>query len=202
MSCVLASAFILILTTASRLPAAGTPEVRPVDVLEVNEKQWFDHDHLRLPWFNLESVPAGTLRTFQVGPLVQALYDAGATLLLYGKNYAGARYVVAQGPRTGAFRYAFGFASLLTIPGVKADDLTEEPVAWAVEDGGVLCASNGHRTYAGSSKGRNSYLTAIDVKTGKIFWRSRPLIATCPATGSQGTYRYGHGLTKDRILFV
>jgi hypothetical protein len=107
------------------------------------DQEWFERNGLELPGFDLDNLPAGIPRTFQRGPLVQALYDLDSTLLLYGKDYSGARYVVAQDPKTGSFRYAFDFADFLTVPGVKAYDLSEEPVTWALEEAGILYVANG-----------------------------------------------------------
>ena len=160
-----------------------------------DDKEWFERNGLELPRFDLDNLPDGILRTFQGGSLVQALYDWDSTLLLYGKDYSGARYVVAQDPKTGSFRYAFDFANFLTVPGLKADDLTEEPVTWAAEEGGFLYVSNGHRTYAASSKGRNAYLTAINVKT-----RQDPVAQPPPGGEHVQLYDSG-GRDRYRVRF-
>ncbi len=141
-----------------------------------DETEWFEKNALELEKFDPENLPADIPATFKGLPLNQSLYGRGNTLLLYGKDGSGARYVMAMDSKTGAFPWAFDFVNFLAAPG-GSDEFTEQPVTWAVEEGGVLYVSNGHRTYASSSKGKNAYLTAIDVKKGKILWRSQPLVA-------------------------
>jgi hypothetical protein len=52
-----------------------------------------------------------------------------------------------------------------------------QELRWAVLDGNTLYVSNAHRTYASASKGKNAYITAIDITTGKVIWRSNPKVA-------------------------
>lgn len=44
-------------------------------------------------------------------------------------------------------------------------------------EGDIAYVAAAHRTYASSSKGKNAYLMAINIKTGKIKWMTKPL--TC-----------------------
>ena len=46
-----------------------------------------------------------------------------------------------------------------------------------VKGHGVLYVSHSHNTYAKSSMGTNAYIIAVDLVTGKILWRSAPLVA-------------------------
>ncbi len=138
---------------------------------------WFEANGLELDRFDPANLPGVLPKSFRGLPLYQALFGKGHTLLLYGKDGAGARFVVAMEDKTGAFSWAFDFASFLSAPGVPEEDLTEQRVTWAAEEGGVLYVSNGHHTYASSSQGKNAYLTAIDVKAATVLWRSRPLVA-------------------------
>jgi hypothetical protein len=55
---------------------------------------------------------------------------------------------------------------------------TFQQLQWAeVSDDSILYVSNAHRTYAESSGGLNAYMTAIDLKTLEVRWRSEPLVA-------------------------
>jgi hypothetical protein len=162
-----------------------------------DEKEWFERNDLELDRFEPEGVPAEIPRTFQGSSLIQALYGSEDYLLLYGKAHTGARYVVGM-TKNGAFRFAFDFVNFLRVPDVTADEFNEETVTWAVEEGGVLYVANGHRTYASSSKGLNAYLTAIDLKTGKILWRSRPLVANAQNfVVADDVIATGYGFTKE-----
>ncbi|HEY9422569.1 MAG TPA: hypothetical protein VIW92_14230, partial [Thermoanaerobaculia bacterium] len=162
---------------------AGADRAGPYSLVEISsrpnkitdEGDWFERNGLALPQHDPEEVPSRIPYEFQDATLIQTIARPGNTLLLYGKDYAGARYVVGMDPRTNATRYAFDFVNFLKAPGTEGGDLNEQLVIWALERDGVLYVSNGHRTYASATQGKNAYLTAIDIKTGKILWRTRPL---------------------------
>jgi len=48
---------------------------------------------------------------------------------------------------------------------------------WAQMQDGVLYVSHGHRTYAKSSGGKNAFISAIEVESGRLLWQSAPLVA-------------------------
>ncbi len=54
---------------------------------------------------------------------------------------------------------------------------TYQALKWAEVEDGVLYVSNAHRTYAESSNGSNGYITAIDIQTNEIIWRSQSLVS-------------------------
>lgn len=110
--------------------------------------------------------------------LVQAIEGRRHAFLLYGPDFSGGRYLVALDPITRQESYAFDFQSYITPPAAPASEreFVDEMLQWAQEADGLLYVSNFHRTYAKSSRGQNGYLTALDPKTGRIRWRSRPLV--------------------------
>lgn len=60
--------------------------------------------------------------------------------------------------------------------GEVLDGLDAQEVRWARIVNGMLIVSNFHRTYAESSAYNNAYLTAIDLDSGEVIWRSDPLV--------------------------
>lgn len=52
-----------------------------------------------------------------------------------------------------------------------------QAVVWAQASEGVLFVSQSHRTYAASSGGHNAYVTALDIDSGAVLWRSPPLVS-------------------------
>jgi hypothetical protein len=70
-------------------------------------------------------------------------------------------------------------------------EYVHEAVFWGFVKDGVLFVANGHRTYAKASNGENAYITALDVRSGQLLWRSAPLVANASAF----VYRKGHILT-------
>ena len=61
---------------------------------------------------------------------------------------------------------------------VKEDlPYTKQEVTWAERVGDILYVSHGHRTYAKSSAGLNAWISAIDLSSGALLWRSEPLVS-------------------------
>lgn len=124
------------------------------------------------------------------GAALETAVRQGSTVFLV---YEG-RYLVAADARTRAFRYAFDLTSF-TQPPNRGDF---EPVTWAREVDGVLYVSNAHQTYAQQTNGRNAYVSAIDLGTKKLRWRSRALIANARTFVVSGDLIVaGYGFTAE-----
>jgi hypothetical protein len=109
--------------------------------------------------------------------------------------YAG-RYLVKAGERG----YAFDFRRFMRPPnGAWIEELT-----WARQAGGVLYVQHTHLTYASATRGRNAYLTAVDVAAGKILWRSPALVANARTFVVAGDLIVsGYGFTaEDDFLYL
>lgn len=126
-------------------------------------------------WFQLRPpLPAWAPRQVQGEPRQQAIYQHGGNVfLLYGRDGSSARYVVGGRQRADKPRYAFDFVNF----GHAPSGSWFEPVTWAREVDDVLYVSNSHLTYASATKGRNAYVSAIDLRTKKTRWRSPALVA-------------------------
>ena len=111
------------------------------------------------------------------------------------------RFVVGATTRTQALRYAYDL-SALTRPPNRGEF---EPVTWAREVDGVLYVSNSHLTYATQTKGRNAYLTAIEIGARKTLWRSPALVAnarTFVVTGDLIVAGYGFTAEPDFLYLL
>jgi len=53
---------------------------------------------------------------------------------------------------------------------------TDPEVRWAWMDASVLYVSIFHMTYAKSSRGQNGFILAFEVPSGKLLWKSAPLV--------------------------
>jgi outer membrane protein assembly factor BamB len=94
-------------------------------------------------------------------------------LLFYGDDAVSVRYVVGANARSHELVYAYDFVEFGRPPGRGE----YEPVMWAREAKGVLYVSNTHLTYASQTRGRNAYLSALDLRVKRTRWRSRALVA-------------------------
>jgi hypothetical protein len=174
-----------------------------------DEREWFERNGLELPVYGLpgeegeagaRALPRFVPREFRGERIVRALRGpAGGVLAVYGRDGGEGRYLVAL-DSAGRFRYGFDFDTYAYAPGTPQRErkFTYEQVTWAVEEGGTLYVSHAHNTYARSSKGMNAYVTAIDTRTGRVVWRSRPLVSNASNFElAGGLLVTGYGFTSE-----
>ena len=94
-------------------------------------------------------------------------------LRLEGPDGSTLHVVVAPG------RYAYDFRRFARPPRIATGEreFVYEETVYAKEAAGLLFVETAHSTYARSSYGQNAYLNAVDLKTRKLRWRSRALVA-------------------------
>ncbi len=140
--------------------------------------------------------PAWTRKTYRGTEFESAARQPGKAFLIYG-----GRYLVAVATRNRAFRYAYDFAAFTRPP----NGGEFEPLTWAREVAGVLYVSNSHLTYATATRGRNAYVTAVDLKTKRTLWRSPSLVAnarTFVVTGDFIVAGYGFTAEPDYLYLL
>lgn len=178
-----------------------------------DEAAWASRNDLDLREYHvpgsLDNLPLPPLPSFptsyssSAGPmrLVRAIRQRGGhVLLVYGRDFSSGRFVVGTDLRTKRPRYVFDFGAYayapVTEPGARA--FVYQRVVWAAEAGATLYVETAHSTYARSSGGLNAYISAIDLKTGKLKWQTGPLVAnadTFEIVG--GTIVSGYGFTEE-----
>ncbi len=104
------------------------------------------------------------------GRLIRAPRPSGLTI--DGEDGATRHYVFGR-------NYAFDFRNYAWPPRIARGEreFSYEQVVWAKEAAGKLYVETAHSTYARSTYGRNGYLSAIDVKTRRLLWRSPAQVA-------------------------
>jgi hypothetical protein len=182
-----------------RVPARATQRpARPPRLVQMSsapnsitdEREWFERHNLSLPLYKLEDEPLGDA-FFQAAPLprfvplgyrtkrlVMAIRQPRGLLAVYGDDYASGQYLVAL-DSSGRFRYGYDFGNYAYAPQPRPGErqFVYQKIEWAAEADGTLYVQHSHSTYARSSRGMNAYLTAIDTGTGRVLWRSAPLVA-------------------------
>ena len=131
------------------------------------------------------------------GAALESAFRQGSKVFLV---YDG-RYLVGANARNQSLRYAFDL-SALTRPPNRAEF---EAITWAREVDGVLYVSNSHATYAVQTKSRNAYVSAIDLRTGKLRWRSPALVAnarTFIVAGDSIVAGYGFTAEPDFLYLL
>ena len=149
----------------------------------------------------LVPIPAWIPKTYEgVANTQPVILQPRAVLLIYGRDGLTARYVLGA-TRTGDIRYAFDFVRFWHSPGGGMP----QQVTWAQQVGGVLYVETTHLGYASTSKGRNAYLTALDIATGRILWRTPGLVAnaqTFVVTGNLIVSGYGFTAEPDYLYLI
>jgi outer membrane protein assembly factor BamB len=140
--------------------------------------------------------PSWAPRAFRGAELDDVVRQQGNVFLVYG-----GRYVVGARAGTQALRYALDVGTFTQPP--NRGEL--EPVTWVRESDGIVYVSNSHLTYAAQTKGRNAYLSAIDLERKKTLWRSRALVAngrTFVVTGDLIVSGYGFTAEPDFLYLL
>lgn len=144
--------------------------------------------------------------------LYQIIVCEEAVLAVYGSppNRFGVvldpRMLVVLDPVNGRVLHVLDFLTYCEGPACQGldEDVVFQQIRWAWVEDGILYVSNAHRTYAESSRGRNAYITAIDLSTYRRLWRSSPLVSNSEnfvVTGD--AIITGYGFTdEDDFVYV
>jgi hypothetical protein len=125
-----------------------------------------------------EPFPADVPAIYRGSSLARVLQFPEATFLLYGDRNEPF-LLVAVDPTSKEVRYAFDFERYTMAPELVESDrpYVYQAIRWVRQVDNVLYVSTGHRTYSASSFGKNAYITAIDITSGHVLWRSPALVA-------------------------
>lgn len=185
----------------------------------IDDARWFHDVDWRLPAVFRSDVARGTdipttpppavadlPRALGGEPAHRYLVDGELRVGVFG---AGSRWALLGlfERETSALVRAFDFTRWITAPATLPGDegFVDQSVGWAEVRGGVLFVSHFHRTYARSSRGHNAYLSAIDVESGTLLWRSAPLVcnaANFVVTEDHILCGYGFTAEPDRVTVV
>ena len=137
--------------------------------------------------------------------LWQVIYGMEAMIASYGlpPNRFGVvldpRVMISFRYESGPAEWALDFSRWAYGPVSDVDPLfLTQSVRWAEESAGILYVSCYHRTYAESSGYQNGYITAIDLASMEVLWRSEPLVCNSANFLVVGdTIVSGYGFTDE-----
>lgn len=148
-----------------------------------DEAAWFTRNKINLSPYHsgrelLPRFADAFPKSYQGAPLLAVAPSGENVALIYGRDGAG-RFVLLSDAKGRTFKTGFDFASWMRAPKTKSGDegYVEQGLTWALVGDGVLYVSHAHRTYAESSMGMNAYIGAVEIKTGKVLWRSPALVS-------------------------
>lgn len=176
------------------LPAIGRKPDSSVrlKILSAKSNQITDHEEwwianglksltyqVRNQWMRIKgNTPDIIPESYQNAMLVKVI-KGNPLLAIYGANFTDGRYLLAIDPNNGQALFAMDFNLYLWPKSFKKRDqlFVSMQTRWAQVVGRTLYVSHSHATYAKSSNGYNAYITAIDIPSNRILWRSAPLVS-------------------------
>lgn len=116
--------------------------------------------------------------------LSHAVEQEGYVLLFYGNPpdmlhiVSNISLLVVRDVNTETVRYSLDMSLYGMAPEYVERDKEHvfQSVRWAYIEAGVLYMENAHWRYAESSKGKNAFISAIDLQRSELLWRSKPLV--------------------------
>jgi hypothetical protein len=139
-----------------------------------------------------EGVRADIPRTFGLEDLRAILPHGDKTLLVYGGRFlAIVRGDVAE--------RVFDFETFRHPPKVNPQykEFAVQDVTYAEVEDGILYVCNGGGSYAKEVFGKKGFLSAIEVSSGKLLWRSAPLTCNSTFVISGAHIISGYGFTDE-----
>lgn len=145
-----------------------------------------------------------------LGPVVPAHVDGlmaisawrgeGGGYVVYGADYSSGTLLAIYDTDFTLLVGELDFSAYAFAPKVlKGDEAyVKQSIRFAQIVDEVLYVAHSHNTYAKSSGGMNAYITAIDLESRQILWRSAPLVANTPNFIIQGDgIITGYGFTDE-----
>jgi hypothetical protein len=147
-------------------------------------------------------LPTNLPAAFGTSGMTLAIDDGVHYVVAYGPYATQGRYLAVIDRKRHAVDGLLDLASFLEPPKALVqpgeNDFVHGGIAWAVVEDGVAFVSTGHLTYAHASGGRNAFVSAIDLATGKLLWQSAPLVSNARNFIVRGNHIItGYGFTKE-----
>jgi hypothetical protein len=166
-------------------------EFFPGDFLS-RRRTWLDENRLTLSIeTNVALLPAVIPRSYRGHPVQSLIQGSEQSFILYGSavrvfgsDYFQPSILVAVDPSVTSVSYVYDFSQYVYSPDPPQKDASGstiekdrifEGLDWATQVGDTLYVANGYNGYAADSNGLTGYITAIDLHTNTLLWRSAPL---------------------------
>ncbi len=171
----------------------------------VDEEAWFSDNELHLE--SSKKVPPDVAGEIDDHKLVRAIPGSDYLSLVYADDQDEGRYLFLWSMESRRYEYGFDFGSYLYAPGDPevGKQVISQAIDWVVVKESVLYISHSHKTYADSSRGMNAYITAIDLSSRKLLWRSDPLVSNAAnfvVIGNTIISGYGFSAEPDYLYLL
>lgn len=174
---------------------AKTKKVTPLKLTQkskktnkiIDEDKWFTKNKLNSRSYQVtdetndyeKPLPDYVELNYNTLIITNAFYDDNYVYCIYGADYSEGYILIVYDKKDKEIVYQYDFSNYrYSSKYVKEDyDYIQQKIMWATIKDNVLYVSNSHPTYAKSSCNQNAYITAIDLKTNQLIWRSQALVA-------------------------
>jgi len=168
-----------------------------------DDQDWFDNNHLTKPFYQINAYPFNNADEL---PSIVPTEVEGAPLknAWWGKSkiyccYADSILLIADSATHNVEHiYDLGLWCMNKVHKKEDEWLIRQEIQWAVVVDTVLYVSNFHRTYAATYGNQNAYITAINLKTDSVIWRTPPLKCNALTFEVDGDLVFcGYGFTME-----
>jgi len=164
------------------------PEIKQIGSTDNNygESPWEGQNHLppQVAVPNAfrndpENLPATVPAKLDGLIATRAFRDHEGGYVIYGRNYSEGVLLSIWDSEFTTQIGELDMSSYANAPKVTPgeENYVTQATSFAAVRDGILYVSHHHMTYAKSSGGMNAYITAIDLASGNVIWRSRPLVS-------------------------
>ncbi|MDF2804571.1 MAG: hypothetical protein K0S61_4476, partial [Anaerocolumna sp.] len=153
----------------------------------IDEEEWFLNNNLNLNTLYIENaflkgegnLPQEIDKTWGDLFITAAFFDESYLYTIYGADYSEGYLLNIYDVYTNSKLYSLDLTNYRYSPNYISEDydFVQQKINWAVLEGNILYVSNSHRTYAKSSNYMNGFITAIDLTTNSIIWRTKSLVS-------------------------
>ena len=150
-------------------------------------------------------IPAKSPKSYQGAELVMMTYDDNFSYFVFAEKLHVGRYLVVMNTSIDSVAYCFDFENYISNNNFIKEDIrfVNQSIRWAQIENGILYVQHNHRTYASSSNNENGYITAIDLKTNEVIWRTKPLVANAHNfVINDELIVCGYGFTKEKDYLI
>jgi hypothetical protein len=138
--------------------------------------------------------------------LIMAIPAEEYLTLIYADQQGRGRYLFLWSMASRRYSHGFDFGAYMLAPGGAADDdSVTQAIDWAMVEGGTLYVAHSHRNFAIASGGKNGYISAIDLHSRRLLWRSAALVSNAAnfvIIGNTVISGYGFSAEPDYLYLL